>query len=221
MTASEHTWPFGGLDRGAYRVILADAPWRFETWSAKGQGKSPSQHYAVMDFAAIAVLPVEHLAADDAMLVLWCTQNTVEQAFRLMRAWGFEPKTLGAWAKQSPTGSSWAFGTGYLLRSAAEFFLLGTCGKPRQAARNVRNLIVAPVREHSRKPDELHQELERMFPGARRCELFARRVRPGWDCWGDELTKPCSILAGDDIVAMRAEDAAFDQLFELSEQPWS
>jgi N6-adenosine-specific RNA methylase IME4 len=92
---------------------------------------------------------------------------------------------MGAWAKQSRTGQAWAFGTGHVLRSAAEFWLIGTVGRPRVLAHDERNLIVAPVREHSRKPDALHGKLERLYGGPR-CELFAREAREGWSAWGDE-----------------------------------
>jgi N6-adenosine-specific RNA methylase IME4 len=70
------------------------------------------------------------------------------------------------------------------MRSAAEFFLTGTRGRPKSESRSERNLIVAPVREHSRKPEEAYEMLERMFPAQRRCELFARYERPGWAQWG-------------------------------------
>ena len=101
---------------------------------------------------------------------------------------GLTYKTAGSWAKQSKTGTKWAFGTGYCYRSAAEFFLLGTRGKPAQQVRNVRNLIVAPVREHSRKPDQMRRDLEALWPGPR-CELFAREAAERWDAWGNEATK--------------------------------
>jgi N6-adenosine-specific RNA methylase IME4 len=181
--------PFHPLQRAAYSAIMADPPWHFTTWSAKGQGKSASQHYAVMGLDEIKALPVAELAAADSFLWLWATQAQLPQAFAVMESWGFEFKTTGAWAKQSPTGSSWAFGTGYLLRSAAEFFLIGTRGRPRPDSRSERNLLVAPVREHSRKPDEAYEMLERMFPSQKRCELFARSTRPGWDCWGFETVR--------------------------------
>jgi N6-adenosine-specific RNA methylase IME4 len=113
----------------------------------------------------------------------------VDQAIDVMKAWGFRYKTCGAWAKQSSTGKKWAFGTGYLFRCAAEFFIVGAIGEPRPLARDVRNLIVAPVREHSRKPDEMYLVLERMFPRDPRCELFARTTRVGWDSWGNETAK--------------------------------
>src|SRR5262249_45649290 len=132
-------------------------------------------------------LPVGALAAPDSVCVLWSTQTHLPQSLALLKAWGFRFKTAGAWAKRTATNSGRQFGTGYIFRSACEFYLLGTKGKPKQAVRDVRNLIIAAVREHSRKPDQLHQDLERMFPNARKCELFARRHVVGWDCWGDEL----------------------------------
>ena len=187
--SSAVTWPFHPLSCAAYAVIMIDPPWRFVTWSQTRQYKAPSQHYAVMGLEQIKALPVANLAAPDCLLWLWATQAQLNQAFAVMQCWGFEFKTAGAWAKQSPTGASWAFGTGYLLRSAAEFWLIGTRGRPKPESRSERNLIVASVREHSRKPDQAYEMLERMFPAQTRCELFARYSRPDWDQWGEETQK--------------------------------
>jgi N6-adenosine-specific RNA methylase IME4 len=115
--------------------------------------------------------------------VLWVTQTHVEQSFRVMRAFGFEPKTLGAWAKRTSTDRKWAFGTGYLLRNASEFWLVGTRGRCRQLSRSTRNLIVAPTRGHSVKPDAMYELLEQTWPGPY-LELFATRSRHGWTQWG-------------------------------------
>jgi N6-adenosine-specific RNA methylase IME4 len=181
-------WPFDPLRPLTYSVILADPPWRFRNYSAKGEGKNPVAHYACMEPEAIKALPVGHLAAADAVCVMWATAPLLPLAVETLEAWGFTYKTAGAWAKQSKTGAKLAFGTGYVYRSAAEFWLLGTVGAPRQQVRNVRNLILAPVRENSRKPDQMHRDLERLFPGPR-CELFAREYRAGWDVWGNETEK--------------------------------
>ena len=181
--------PFPGLWRGFYGLILADPPWRFESWNGKDAEKSPARHYDLMTLDGIKTLPVESLAASDCALVMWGVQAMMPEAFELMRAWGFTPKSTGAWAKQSKTGEKWAFGTGYIFRSAAEFYILGTRGKPKVAVRDVRNMIVAPVREHSRKPDQLHVDLERMFPHVPKVELFCRERRPGWDAWGNHVDK--------------------------------
>lgn len=181
-------WPFLGLEMGAYGVILADPPWSFRTRTQKGLGRSPQAHYACMDLPAIQRLPVAGLAARDCALVLWATAPMLPQALATMDAWGFLYKTGGAWAKQSSTGTKWAFGTGYVLRSASEFFLIGTRGHPKPKTRNVRNLIVAPVREHSRKPDDMRASIEALWAGPY-CELFAREAASGWDCWGNDTAK--------------------------------
>jgi N6-adenosine-specific RNA methylase IME4 len=168
-----------------FGVILADPPWKFHTWNEINKQKSPK--YDLMDLQDIKALPVQDIAAKDCTLFLWATQAQLHHAFETMNAWGFAFKTAGAWAKQSRTLRAWAFGTGYLLRSSAEFFLVGTRGSPKTCSHRERNLIIAPLREHSRKPDQLYEMIERMFPSASRCELFARRPRDGWTSWGDTL----------------------------------
>lgn len=172
-----------------FSVILADPPWSFSTYSAKGHGKSPQSHYACQGLDWIKALPVESIAAKDCLLWLWATAPMLPQAIEVMAAWGFTYKTAGPWAKQSKTGEKWAFGTGYIFRSAAEFFLVGTRGRPRVASRSVRNLIVAPVREHSRKPADAHQMLNDLIPDGPRLEMFAREAVPGWTAWGNQTTK--------------------------------
>jgi N6-adenosine-specific RNA methylase IME4 len=140
--------------------------------------------------AAIKTLPVSQLARPDAVCLMWATAPMLPEAIATMAAWGFIFKSAGAWAKQSSTGEKWAFGTGYCYRSAAEFWLLGTLGHPRQKVRNVRNLIIAPVREHSRKPDRMRSDIESLWDGPY-VELFARQSnsRNNWTFWGNEITK--------------------------------
>lgn len=178
-------WPFGNLRPRHYGAILADPPWRFTNFSAKGEAKNPVAHYDCMRFADIAALPVADLAAPDCALVMWATAPLLDKAIELLRLWGFTFKSAGSWAKQSTTGNAWAFGTGYVFRSASEFYVVGTRGRPRVQSRSVRNLIVAPVREHSRKPDAMHDDVERLYAGPY-AELFARQRRPGWDVWGNQ-----------------------------------
>ncbi len=188
MTATAPFWPFGHLRMFGYGAILADPPWYFRNFSAAGEEKNPVAHYDCMDTAAIAALPVSQLAAPDCALFMWATAPMLPDAIALMKAWGFTFKSAGAWAKQSSTGDKWAFGTGYCFRSASEFYLLGTIGKPKVCSRSIRNLIVAPVREHSRKPDALHADVEALYAGPY-VELFARAPRTGWDVWGNQTDR--------------------------------
>jgi N6-adenosine-specific RNA methylase IME4 len=180
-------WIFDPLPRRSFGLILADPPWNFKTYSDAGQGKSPSQHYGCMDHDALKALPVADLAAPHCALVMWTVWAHLQQAIELGEHWGFKFKSGGVWAKQAKTDhTKWAFSTGYYFRGASEPFLLFTIGKPRVSDRSIRNLIVGPVREHSRKPDDMHVSLEAMFPEMRKAELFARQRRDGWGGWGNE-----------------------------------
>jgi N6-adenosine-specific RNA methylase IME4 len=183
------SWPFGSLRPHGFDLILADPPWNFQNYSEKGELKNPVRHYNCLTLDALKTLPVAGLAAPDSVLVTWAVWSMLPQALDLMTAWGFLYKSGGTWAKQSKTGGKWSFSTGYILRGACEPFILATRGNPKRASKSERNLIVAPVREHSRKPAQMHETLERLFPDARRLELFARESRPGWQAWGDEVGK--------------------------------
>jgi N6-adenosine-specific RNA methylase IME4 len=185
--------PFGRLLLHSAGVVLADPAWSFVTYSPKGWRKSAHAHYPCMDLKEILALPVATLAAPDCVLALWSTQVHLQHALAVLEGWGFAFKTIGAWAKQSKSGRCWQFGTGYLLRSAAEFFLIGTRGRPQQLSRSSRNLIVAPVREHSRKPEKMYDLIEATWPGPY-VELFARRPRAGWSQWPElTLARPATL----------------------------
>jgi N6-adenosine-specific RNA methylase IME4 len=54
--------------------------------------------------------------------------------------------------------------------------------------RGVREIIVVPAREHSRKPVQFYERVEAFCSGPR-LELFGRESRVGWTVYGDEATK--------------------------------
>lgn len=203
MLFSEHEmrgyWPFGDLPAGAFDLIMADPPWRFELYSASGEEKSAQSHYDCMSLDDIARLPVAGLAAPDCVLWLWATAPMLPQQIAIAERWGFEVKTQGVWVKTTVNGKL-AFGTGYLLRNAHEPFLIATRGNPK-TSRSIRSVIMAEAREHSRKPDAAFHAAEQMI-GARGAdgqwasgapkkmiELFSRQHRPGWATWGNEQGK--------------------------------
>lgn len=172
---------------GGFGLIMADPPWSYDMRSEKGYAKSPEAHYRTMDLAAIKALPVELLAAPDCLLWLWALGPQLPQAMEVITAWGFTFKTGGHWAKVGTSGKQ-HFGTGYILRNAGEPFLIATRGAPK-TTRATRSVIIAPVREHSRKPDEAFDAASQLMPGVQRLELFSRQNRPGWTSWGDETGK--------------------------------
>lgn len=188
--ARSSDWPFGDLRPFSFDFVMIDPPWRFETWSEKGEGKSAKTHYPCMALDEIAALPVGHLGSESCLYWLWATNPMLPAGFEMLKAWGIRYVTAGTWVKRT-AGGKLAFGTGYRLRSANEPFLLATNGSP-QTARDVRSVIEGRVREHSRKPDEAYREAERLMaatPGARLLELFSRENRPGWSTWGNEAGK--------------------------------
>jgi N6-adenosine-specific RNA methylase IME4 len=207
------SWPFHTLTPLKYGAILVDPPWQYKMRSAKGYTKSPEAHYPTMSVAELKALPVAQLAAGDCLLFMWSTWPHLKVAQDLIQHWGFEFKTGGAWFKKGSQGGS-SFGTGYIFRTSTEPYLVGTIGRPEYAVRNVRNEIItsdldrddfdwseiwpdaieALRREHSRKPPEARQILDRLLPHTFKCELFAREH---WlsldgvhnDVWGNELQK--------------------------------
>ena len=170
-----------------YGVIYADPPWQFNNWSAAGSYRNASAHYQCTSIEELKRIPVEFAAADSSVCFMWATFPMLPEAIDLMAAWGFKYKSGGAWHKKTKHGKT-HFGTGYVFRSAAELFLVGTRGKPAINNRSTRNIIEAQVREHSRKPDCTYDLIENLFDGPY-LELFARQTRPGWGAWGTEVGK--------------------------------
>lgn len=174
-----------------YGVIYADPPWNFRNFSAKGTGRNACSHYDCMDAKAIARLPIGDIAAKDCALFLWATDPLLPEALEIISKWGFTYKTVAFyWAKTNRSADltklspkDFFVGLGYWTRANVEQCLLATKGKPPRLAKDVRRLVVAPRREHSRKPDELYGRIERLVGGPY-LELFSREKRKGWDAWG-------------------------------------
>ena len=197
------------LPKGHFGAILADPPWAFQTWwsgrsntlpSPKKKFSYPSRatepSYEVMQEEELNTLSVGDLAADDCVLFLWTCWPVLAWSLRTLEAWGFEYKTCGfCWVK-AHAGQIDMFRDdidphmtlGYWTRSNSEVCLLGTRGKPKRRDAGVKQAIIEPRRQHSRKPDCVHERIERLVAGPY-LELFARQTRPGWTCWGNEVGK--------------------------------
>lgn len=178
-----------GLMPHGYGAILCDPPWAFSTWSKTRQTRSAENHYAIMTLDDICALPVADLAKPDCALFLWCINSMIPQALQVIDAWGFTYKTVAfTWAKRTPTDKAWHVGMGFWTRQNTEQCLLATRGKPKRKSAGVRQLVVSPRRQHSRKPDSVRESIVALVDG-RYAELFARDLCPGWDSWGLETTK--------------------------------
>ena len=133
-------------------------------------------------------LPIKDIAAPNAVLALWVYGPLLDRAPELMRRWGFiYTSDLITWVKLTSKGNL-VFGNGYYTRKGTEQLLLGVSGRGlKRVDKGLRQCLTAKRREHSRKPDEVYELLERLFGPQCRVELFARQRRPGWDAWGNQL----------------------------------
>lgn len=182
--------PFDDLRMFGYSIILADPPWAFENWSEKGEDRNPKRHYDTMRADEIAALPVRDLAGGDCALFLWCVDPLLDRGFDVLRAWNFRYVSVAfTWAKRTRLDTGWHMGPGYTTRANPETCLLGMTGALKRRSAGVRQLVVEPLREHSRKPDRIHDDIVTLYGDLPRVELFARARRPGWDAWGNEVDK--------------------------------
>lgn len=172
-----------------YATIVADPPWRYPT-SLPGFGKKEGDiwkrpgsvvPYPTMTVAEIIALPVASVAAPDCHLYLWTTNAHLEAAFGVARSWGFKPSITLVWCK-APRGMS-GFPTWNIC---TEFVLFCRRGTLKPITRQPRNWFEWKRGKHSVKPEAFLDMVEATSPGPR-LELFARRQRPGWDVWGDEV----------------------------------
>ena len=188
---------FADLPQKHFGAILADPPWAFPRWSGPSiPARTKKQPYNFMTMSDLAQLPVSTLAADDCVLFCWVTWPMLLECLQVIKAWSFEYKTCGfCWVKahgqqidlfKDDIDAHMALG--YWTRSNSEVCLLATRGNAKRRDAGVKQAIIEPRREHSRKPDVIHARIERLVAGPY-LELFARQSRPGWATWGNESTK--------------------------------
>ena len=174
--------------QGRFGTILADPPWRFSNRT----GKMAPEHkrlnrYCTLTFEEIKGLPVAEVAAEQSHLYLWVPNALLAEALQVMQSWGFGYKTNLIWHKIRKDGEPDGRGVGFYFRNTTEMVLFGVRGKLRTFApgRSQVNIIKSRKREHSRKPDELYDIIEKCSPGPF-LELFARGPRRNWTMWGNE-----------------------------------
>lgn len=170
------------LPEGVYELLYADPPWEYEFGVTSD--RAIEKHYPTMTIEQLCALPVAEIAAPDAMIFLWITSPKLEDAFVVMRAWGFRYRSSMVWVKVG-------LGLGTYARINHEFLLIGRKGAfptPEPASRP-RSVITAPRGRHSEKPACIYAILEKMYPTARKVELFARQRRDGWTTWGNEASR--------------------------------
>ena len=173
-----------------YQVIYADPPWKFRFYGKpdKRSGRA-EQHYQVMELNDIKNMNVQDLADEDCSLFLWVIEPMLPEGIEVMKAWGFEYKTVAfTWVKTNKSNGRDYLGMGYWTRTNPEMCLLGTKGHPKRISGDVKQLVFSQRREHSRKPDEIRNRIVKLCGDLPRIELFARNRFDDWDAMGNELS---------------------------------
>ena len=165
--------------RGKYRIIYADPPWEYGPSKGPGGGDAKDE-YPTMSFDAICELPVKEISDDRAVLFLWVTTPLIQKGLDVMKAWGFDYKTLFTWDKVRSF-------FGHYNAVAQEFLLLGTKGSCLPDCRTLPNSVVRiEKKRHSEKPEEFRQIIETLYKYGNKIELFARKKTEGWEVYGNE-----------------------------------
>lgn len=187
-----------------YRTILADPPWPYPSQGPVGNGGRGAagaeriiqvglkHHYPTMSIAHLKALRPP--ATDSAHLYLWTTNSFMVEAHEIAQAWGFEPKTILTWVKIRKADGQPSMKTGYYYRSATEHIVFATRGNLRLSGPCRPTAYFLPREPHSVKPDFFYTLIEEQSPGPY-LELFARRLRPTWDQWGNEIESTVHLKA--------------------------
>lgn len=176
-----------------YKTILIDPPWRY----GNRTGKSSPEHkrlkrYETMNIEELKEMRdiIKKISDEECHMYMWCTWSMMNEGLELMKEYGFEYKTGIPWLKVAKNGEPDGRCMGFYGRVVTEFMLFGVKSKKSKSFRtkpphNKKNIIIAPKREHSRKPDEQYEHIESKSYEPY-IELFARNEKENWDRWGDE-----------------------------------
>ena len=165
---------------GIYRVIYADPPWQYNADFMDKYGHAKS-HYSTMSIEELCALPVADVRADDCVLFMWTTSPKLEQAFQVIKAWGFKYKTSFVWDKVKHN-------FGYYNSVRHEFLLIAGHGSSTPDVKELHDSVISIERsgKHSEKPEYFRELIDKLYTTGNKVELFARNKVDGWDTWGAE-----------------------------------
>lgn len=166
------------IPSGLFEVIVVDPPWpyggHYDSKHYFGRVASP---YGEMSIEDIIIMDIP--ATDNCILWLWTTNKFMHDAYHILEAWAFEPKSILTWFKQRT-------GVGYWLRGQTEHCLLAVKGKPTITHTAQGTALVEKAGAHSQKPDSFYQLVESLCPG-KKLEMFRRgEPRTGWEAHGNQ-----------------------------------
>jgi len=175
-----------------YDVVLMDPPWSYtgqqDKWGAA------SKFYTTMTDDDLRSLDVQSLLKPSSVVFMWATCPRLDAAMDLLRSLGLVYRGVAfVWVKTkkdgTPIGAQGVRPS--IIKPTTELVIAGSLtkkGRPMKLMdESVRQVVMAPKQEHSRKPDDIHERIDRLYPGGDKLEMFARRPYEGWDVWGNEV----------------------------------
>lgn len=185
---------FENLPTQKFQVVAADLPWSY--YGQQDKWGAAAKFYNTMSDEELAQFPMRQLLEDQSVLFLWATSPRLDLCIDLIRKWGLTYRGVAfVWVKTNKEGSPMgARGVRpSIVKPTCEYVLAASPvakGRPLKLLdESIVNTVLAPVGEHSVKPEAVQDRIDRMYPYASKLELFGRRQRPGWVVWGNESDK--------------------------------
>lgn len=170
-----------------YKIIYADCPWIYKD-NKGNDSKMGGITYKQLLLQELKALPVQNIADENCALFMWATMPLLQEALEVISSWGFIYTTCAfSWVKTNSKNGGIYSGLGHWVNGNIELCLFAKKGKPVRIKKNIKQIVFSPLREHSRKPDEVRDRIVSLLGDIPRIELFARYRAEGWDATGLEL----------------------------------
>jgi N6-adenosine-specific RNA methylase IME4 len=181
---------FSEFDGQKFNIIYADPAWVYKDKANSGN-RGAGHKYNLSSLSDLMQMPINQIAADDCVLFMWWVPPMPLEALKLVEAWGFKLKTMKGftWHKLNKRALTSFLGMGNWSRANTEDCLIAVKGNIKRVDASVRQFVESPIREHSRKPDEVRDRIVQLMGDIPRIELFSRQDYPGWSSFGDQSSK--------------------------------
>lgn len=176
----------------SYDVILIDPPWSY--YGSQAKWGAAAKFYPTMTDQELLDFDIQTYLKPKSVMFMWATSPRLDFAIELIKHWGLHYRGVAfVWVKTRkdgvPIGAQGVRPS--IVKPTTELVIAASTvakGRPLTIAdESIAQVVLAPKQEHSRKPDEVQERIEKLYPEAAKIELFARRTREGWDSWGNEV----------------------------------
>jgi N6-adenosine-specific RNA methylase IME4 len=169
------------ISKGVYRVVYADPPWRYGDKKEYAPTGAAENHYPTMSIKELCEMSLPEIESN-AVLFLWVTSPLLEDAFKVLNAWGFNYKTSFIWDKIKHNMGHY---------NSVRHEILLVCTKGSCTPDNIKLFdsvqSIERSEKHSEKPEYFREIINTLYTEGNKIELFAREQHNGWSVWGNEI----------------------------------